>query len=225
MKNLLSGLDKKTLSELPVEGFVNTKVAHLHLFKHVVHLCDLPAADLRMGRDPEKWFEIIPNPPLAPDLHARRRKAREKLAAIHSCGLNTGRAESSSPCRLCSDEAAQRAVEGAFSDLMASYLRAAREALEWARRNVSEKIPFLIAFRQNDRPDVRLKFMDNRKITGAGLLRTPGGEVVLLTCYRTDPARSFSSLRLALARERAGHRNEGPWFRYKIFDTAKGDGP
>lgn len=209
LKNPLSALDKKTLSELRVAGFVNKKAAHLHLFKHVVRLCDLPPEELRTGRDPEKWSEIIPNPPLAPDLHARRRKAREKLVAIPSCGLNTGRPESASPCRLCSDEAAQRAVEDAFSDLLGAYLRAAREALQWAKRNVSEKIPFLIAFRQNGRPDVRLKFMDNRKVTGAGLLRTPGGEVVLLTCYRTDPARSFSALRLALARERAGHRNEG----------------
>lgn len=209
MGGLPSVLGKKTLSELRVAGFVNTRVAHLHLFKHVVRLCDLPPAELHTSRDPEKWSEIIPNPPLARDLHARRRKSRERLASIHSCGLKTGRPESATPCRVCSDNEAQRAVDEAFSDLLAAYHEAARQAFNWAVRNVSEKLPFLIAFRENGRPDVRLKFLDSRKITGAGLLRGACGEVLLLTCYRIDPARSLSSLRLTLAREKAGHRNEG----------------
>lgn len=203
------GLDKKTLCELRVAGFVNGKVAHLHLFKHVVRICDLPPAELRTSRDPEKWSEIIPNPPLAPDLHARRRKSREKLASIRSCGLKAGRPESATPCRVCSDTKAQRAVDEAFSDLLAAYLQTARQAFNWAARNVSEKLPFLIAFRENGRPDVRLKFLDSRKVMGAGLLKGTCGEVLLLTCYRIDPTRPFSSLRLTLAREKAGHRNEG----------------
>lgn|GEM_PF-2034604 len=209
MESLSSGLDKKTLSELRVAGFVNTRVAHLHLFKHVVRLCDLPPEELYASRDPEKWSEIIPNPPLAPDLRARRRKARESLAAIDSCGLRVGRPEGDLPCRTCSSADAQGAVDEAFSDLMASYLEAGRQAFEWAKRNVSERLPFLLAFRQNGQPGVRLKFVDNRKITGAGLLSRHGGEVLLLTCYRKDPGRPLSLLKLSLSRERAGHRNEG----------------
>lgn len=209
MEALSSGLDRRTLSELRVKGFVNTRFAHLHLFKHVVRLCDLSSEELRAGRDPEKWSEIIPNPPLAPDLHARRRKAREKLAEIPACELKAGSPEREAPCRTCSDADAQRAVEEAFSDLMAAYVEAGRQALEWAKRNVSDKFPFLIAFRQNGQAVVRIKFMDSRKIFGAGLLSGPGGNVVLLTCYRKDPSRSLSDLRLNLCRERAGHRNEG----------------
>ncbi len=123
--------------------------------------------------------------------------------------MKPGRPESATPCRACSDTEAQRAVDEAFLDLLTAYVQAARQALEWAARNVSEKFPSLIAFRLNGRPDVRLKFMDSRKITGAGVLRGTGGEVLLLTCYRADPARSLSSLRLSLSREKAGHRNEG----------------
>lgn len=209
MEALSSCLDRKTLSELRVAGFVNTRVAHLHLFKHVVRLCDLPPEELHASRDPEKWSEIIPNPPLAPDLRARRRKARESLAAIPPCGLKAARPEGEVPCRACSNEDAQGAVDRAFSDLMAGYLGAACEAFEWAKRNVSESLPFLIAFRQNGHSAVRLKFVDRRKIAGAGLLSKPGGEVLLLTCYRKDPGRSLSQLRLSMSRERAGHRNEG----------------
>lgn len=209
MEALSSGLDRRTLSELRVEGFVNTKFAHLHLFKHVVRLCDLSSEELRADRDPEKWCEIIPNPPLVPDLHARRKRARESLAAIRSCGLKAARPKGDVPCRTCSNADAQGAVDEAFSDLMAAYLGAGREAFEWAKQNVSEKIPFLIAFRQNGLRVVRLKFMDNRKIVGTGLLSGPGGEILLLTCYRKDPGRSFSQLRLSLFREKAGHRNEG----------------
>lgn len=203
------GLDKKTLSELRVVGFVNAMVAHLHLFKHVLRFCGLPPDELHSSLDSERWSEVIPNPPLASDLHARRRRARERLAAIPSCGLQTGRSHGDVACRTCSDAEAQGAVDGAFSDILAAYLQAGREAFEWAKENVCEKLPFLIAFCQNGQPDVRLKFMDNRKITAIGLLGRSDRDVLLLTCYRRDPESTLSVLRLSFSRERAGHRNAG----------------
>lgn len=204
-----SGLDKKMLSELHVAGFVHPRAAHLHLFKHVVRICDLPSEELSANRDPEEWEEILPNPPLVPDLHARRRIARRKLAEIDSCGLGPGRSREVLPCRSCSNADALRAVDQAFSDVLSAYLGAAREALDWAKRNASEKLPFLIAFRRSRGSDISVKFVDKRRVVGAGLLGGPRGSVFLLTCYRSTPARSLQSLKLEFCRERAGLRAAG----------------
>jgi hypothetical protein len=204
----LPGLDKRALSELRVVGFVNDRTAHYHLFKHVIRICDLAEDELALHRDTEEWSEILPNPPLLPDLRARRDSARKKLAGIEACGLRACRPGDPLACRACTDSEAIRAVGDAFSDLLEAYVKAGREAFEWARQNASERNPFLIAFRQNGCADIRLKFVDRRRVVGAGLC-TSRAKVQLLTCYRGYRGRSLSSIRLDLCMERAGHRSEG----------------
>ncbi len=185
---------------LKIERFVSARSSHGHLFKHLVPLD---------GEDVERWSDLIPDPPLIPDLSERRRRATGHCQNVRGCGLPAHRDHER--CAECDNRDALAEVSSRLRPLLDAYLAEGARAFAWSGLR-------MYAFRsESDRAGhVRLRTVDNRRVLAVAT-RDEGGPDLLLTCYRRNDL-PVAGLFLKLARERVGHRNAGTLVPLAVID-------
>jgi hypothetical protein len=199
MKTPMIHIDGGPPQELELVGFFSRRDAHRHLMKHVIRISD---AD---GVDTERWEEIVPNPPLEPDLDRRQTVGRKRLSDVPGCQLGGHRPVDS--CDGCHEKKAIRGVDQAFRDIFIAYEQAGQRVFQWAMENPARHGLRLTAYR-TDTGGVRIKSADNRHVIAIGGVATEEGKVGLVSCFR-DRGRSLRQHWLALSREKAGNRSRG----------------
>ncbi|MFO8071217.1 MAG: hypothetical protein R6V85_05005 [Polyangia bacterium] len=215
MKGIRVRIDKRDARELRIGDFVSRKVAHGHLFKHVVRVCGLDRPELSSKVDKEQWKRAIDTPPLNPDLKARRKQALSALEQAGGCALFEEAPTTGSPCSGCRDAKQQQRVDEKLGDLLGAYRAVAQQAVRFAFENPNHSKPRLAAFHCDSaagtlhRDHVRFKTIDTRGVCVVGVVQEDSAELALISCYRAKRAESYRAVWNDLSREMAGHRREG----------------
>ncbi len=187
-----------------VDGFVSTRSAHGHLFKHVV-----PLYEHAQKADMEMWHEVIPDPPLERAYERRVRRYRKLLAESGACPMT--RNSSVESCQECSDGPAQRRVEEKVQDLLEAWYGEATRTVRWALENrTSAGEPRARVSADGD----QLIFLtvDPRMVKVVAVVDRRRRNLRLLTCYRCkagEKKKNYEQVWLDLCREAAGARHAG----------------
>lgn len=209
MAPVMIRIDDNEPMALAVSGFTSSGQAHRHLFKHVVRVCALSKDALRSHEDPERWENIIDDPPLKASLEGRRRDALGKLEGITGCALGRSGKTPKDPCKNCTHSEAKRRVDAAVHELVQAYCDVAFDAFVWGLEHPSRSRPRLYAHRE--RGKVKLVVVDERHVKAVGVFTTDPSSTSVVTCHRMTGEQPLRVTRLRLARESAGHRRSGSY--------------
>ncbi len=201
-------IDGKEPIELQHRGFVSSKVGHAHLLKHVVRIArSVTSSEPEPNTDPERWSDLISDPPLPGDFDERRRQVRQRLQEIPDC---YSRSQLDNPCEGCDDSVLQSRVDNELGDMLGAYEAVARKIVRWAFDNQTQHRPRLVSFKHPAHPGVRLVVEDPQAMVAIAGLDPRNGVTRTISCFRrVGPKRSYRQRWLEMSREQAGHMRSG----------------
>jgi len=194
--------------ELTMREFTSIRLAHAHLFKHVVRICDVSRFDAA-GRDPEDWASLIPSPPLESSLLKRREQARRTLSQVDGCALGQLGETQLAPCLRCDDRSAKVNVQQQNAPLLDAYIAVAAETLRWSVKNSGPRGARVIAYRPASGRGVRFIAERPDGVRAVADLAAGGAELKLVSCYRVGKDMDYRSRWMEMCREQSGFRQQG----------------